>query len=197
MTFRSNFRRDPSLDESGEFSIILKRQIKKYIAEDPETVHQMAISLLVFLKIWRSQTSIFSQALAQLIIGALFFGLRSCEYTKVTGKRMTKKLIVENIRFFHQRREIPKEKRLLHTLKYATSVSITFVLQKNGTKYATITQHASGKEVCPVRAWAAVVSRILHYKKGTTKSDIDLFVDEEENEYHITALDVSKHLKTL
>ena len=91
ITFWKNFWRNPSLDETGHKALILSRQLKKYIAEDPETKHQITLPLIVFLHIWRSASKEV-QATAQLIVAALFFGLWPCEYTEVTGLRKTKKI---------------------------------------------------------------------------------------------------------
>ena len=79
----------------------------------------------------------------------------------VKGKRKTKKITIRDLAFFDERKEIKKEKKNLHLLYTATSVSVTFILQKNNNRYATITQQTSRKELDPVRTWANVVSRIL------------------------------------
>ena len=194
--FRENFRSDPAVDENNNVCLILKRQLKKYIAEDPETIHQMSLPIIVFLKIWRAQHSPRSKALAQLIVGALFYGMRSCEYSTVSGARMTKKLTIREIRFFQQRREIPKTHANLNILKFSSLVSITFIIQKNGTKYATITQHASGKEICPVKAWAAITSRILSKKSANLDTEVDTYFDENGNKENITAKEVATHIKS-
>ena len=129
--FRQNFRRDPSLDKTGKKALLLQRQLKKYIAEDPETKHQMALPLVVFLLMWRTQRQGRLRVTDQLIVAALFFGLRSCEYSEVTGKRMTKKLTIGDVCFFQGRQEVPKTERYVNLLHYSTSVTIAFILQKN------------------------------------------------------------------
>ena len=55
------------------------------------------------------------------------------------------------------------------------SVTIMFVNQKNRQKYASITQHALEKEICPVTAWAAIVLQILSYPNTGLDTDIDVF----------------------
>ena len=155
----------------------------------------MALPLVVFLLIWRTQQQGRLKATAQLIVAALFFGLRSCEYSEVTGKRMTKKLMIGDVWLFQGKREVPKTARYISLLQYSTSVTITFVLQKNRQKYATITQHASGHEVCPVKAWVAIVSRILHYKGTNSSTEVDTVVDSDDKGSHIKADEVARHLK--
>ena len=99
----------------------------------------------------------------------------------MTGKRKTKKFTVQAIFFLQNRREILKSKEWLYFLPYALSVKITFVDQKNGQKYATITQHTSRKEICPVKSWAAIIIRILLYPNTGLDTDIDTFDAGPEN----------------
>ena len=76
--------------------------------------------------------------------------MRSCEYSTTSGKKKTKKLTVNDTYFYTGRKEIKKTKENLHLLHTATSVSVTFTLQKNNQRYDTITQHRSGHEIDPV-----------------------------------------------
>ena len=98
--------------------------------------------------------------------------MRSCEYTTVTGERKTKLLCINNFRFFLGNRELNTQ-RELH-LHQPTSVTITFVRQKNGVKEADITMHYSKQALCPVRAWRSAVLRVLSYPTTTTSSQINL-----------------------
>ena len=123
--------------------------------------------------------------------------MRSCEYTTTTGRRKTKKLCVKDILFYDGRREIKKTPENLHLLHTAKSVSVTFTLQKNNQRYATITQQASSHELDPVQAWADVVSRILNYSNGSLDSPVDFYVSDSGVEQSITAKDVSDHLKAV
>ena len=85
------------------------------------------------------------QALGQLAFGALFFGMRSCEYLTVSGEeRKTKKLKLRNIRFF--KNGVKNLYKLSPILKYSETVSITFEFQKNRQKYITVSQPRSGKK---------------------------------------------------
>jgi len=77
----------------------------------------------------RKQNMTEESTLSELIRGAIFVAMRSCEYLEVAGgERRTKKLRLRNIRSFIGRRE------LLHTspdLHRADSVPINFEYQKN------------------------------------------------------------------
>ena len=155
----------------------------------------MALPTIVFKQIWRNRTTSKSIALGQLINGALFFGMRSCEYSSVTGKRKTKKLQIKDIRFFHYRKEIKKSPNNLQNLQQATSVSVTFTKQKNNVRYATITQQRSGQEICPVTTWAHVVSRVLSYPDTNSESYVDLFLNQDGTLSSVKAMDIAEHLK--
>ena len=92
--------------------------------------------------------------------------MRSCEYSKVRGDRRTKLLELGNIRFYRDRRELSQMDPELHL---ADCVSITFTFQKNDQRDETVTMHRTDDPVlCPVRAWAAIVSRL---RSNSTVSD--------------------------
>ena len=123
-------------------------------------------------------------ALTTLTTGALFFAMRSCEYSttnKTDGIRKTKIITVENVRFYKSlgdgtADEIPQTSQLC-LLQRADCVSITFVSQKNGEKMATITQHRSDNTpLCPVLCWASTVHRVLSYKGTTPQSTVNTFL---------------------
>ena len=44
-----------------------------------------------------------------------------------------------------------------------------------------ITQHASGKEICPVKAWSLLVVRILNYDLGNLESPVNTYVHKENS----------------
>jgi hypothetical protein len=97
----------------------------------------------------------------ELLRGAFFFGMRSCDLLGVTGARRTKRLCLKNIRFFLGRREIPHSDHLLYL---ADSVTITFESQKTDKRDEIVTIHRSGDPVlCPVIGWSSAVRRLLTY----------------------------------
>ena len=97
-TFRQNLRPDPTLDLQGKRNFHLQRLLKGYKDEDPAVKSQACLPLAVFEHMVKQSTlSTFDNAISQLIIGALFFAMRSCEYSTVNGDRKTKQLNVGNI----------------------------------------------------------------------------------------------------
>ena len=168
---------------SGLKAQILTRQIKAYQNLDLLTSHQACLPLTVWKAIDADNDSKQNEAIGQLIIGALFYAMRSCEYstTPIAEDKKTKLLTVRNVRFFD------KDKRgFLRAIKYtptnpnpgeASCVAITFENQKNGGKDATITQHHTppGK-ICPVRTWAVIITRIAAYPSTSDTSTVNTFL---------------------
>ncbi len=103
-----------------------------------------------------------ASAISQLLTLAFFWCMRSCEYSKVSGKRRTKLLCLRKIRFFNKdRRLIPHSSPLIFQ---AENMSITFEWQKKDVRDDIITHQRSGdKDMCPVLAAANLVSRISAY----------------------------------
>ena len=103
------------------------------------------------------------RAISQLVIGAFFFAMRSCEYLLVpqSEKRRIDILRLKNIRFFTEGIETSHDSP---DLEFADCVLITFEFQKKDERNDTVTQIYSEDDLlCPVRSWAAVVRRIRSY----------------------------------
>ena len=76
--------------------------------------------------------------MTELCTGALFFAMRSCEYLQVSGPRKTKLLTVRNIRFFIKNSEIMKTGPNAKLILTASTVTVTYVSQKNQVKNVDI-----------------------------------------------------------
>ena len=129
--------------------------------------------------------------MGQLCCGAFFFGMRSCEYLTVTGRRKTKRLKIRNIRFFRNNKEIKDKQGDL--TQFADTVSITFEFQKNKQKMITVSQPRSGKALCPVTIWAKIVKRILSYKGCSENTPVNVVSIDNKNHY-IKAAETFKHI---
>jgi hypothetical protein len=159
------------------------------------------------MKVWQSiyedDTTPRNAALGPLIMGALFFAMRSCEYSKTNkddGKRKTNIIICENVRFFtgtasgtikKLHHELP-----LATLQSAECVSITFVEQKNGEKMETVTQHSvTNSPLCPVKAWATTIKRVQSYDQTSGTTPVNTFACPNSHKLvAITAKQVRAHI---
>jgi hypothetical protein len=186
--FRQNLRPDPTIDSSGQKSAILVNQIKAYKNKDPPTKHQACLPMTVWIAIMNDDSNCLNQSMGQLLTGALFFAMRSCEYSTTSNQedKKTKLLCLRNIRFFSISKEgymitIPHSEPL-QTLQTAECVSITFENQKNGEKDACITQHRTpnNKTLCPVRAWAQIVNRISNYPKTNKNTTVNTFLNKNK-----------------
>jgi hypothetical protein len=140
--------------------------------------------------------------MADLLIGALFFAMRSCEYSSTNtsdGPRKTKLLTCNNIQFLIQTKDglstIPHNTNL-STLYKAHCVSINFISQKNGDKAIKVTQYKSNKTLCPVIAWANTVHRVLQYPKTTGDSTVNTFLNPKTNRLvRISSTQTRQHIK--
>lgn len=97
--------------------------------------------------------------MADLIVGAFFFAMRACEFSKTHTKGKTKRISLDDIVFRDQKKRVIKHDDP-NLLKKAKFVTITFRDQKNGKKMDKRTQGRSGhKSLCPVIAWGRAVQR--------------------------------------
>jgi hypothetical protein len=97
-------------------------------------------------------------AFYQLIVLALFFAMRSCEYLKVSGDRRTTTLCLRDIVFRTENEIVHHSSPDLHL---ADRVTLTFQFQKNQNRKDSVTQSKSGHPACcPVHAAAAIVKRL-------------------------------------
>ena len=159
---------------------------------------QACLPLAVFeYMVKHSTKSTYDTAITQLVIGALFFAMRSCEYSTVKGERKTKRLNVGNIRFYKLINGLNQEiSHFSPEIVNADVVSITFVFQKNGEKEATITQHQSNNKLCPVAAWAAIITRIRSYPNTTDSSPVNSYMAKKKVK-QITSNQVRNYIRLI
>lgn len=132
---------------------------------------------MVLRKMLELANSDLEVASSWLLIGALFFAMRSCEYlqTGSSEKKRTKIITVGNITF-------KKKNRILsHSSKHLASadlVRIRFCYQKNDKRDVCIHMFKSGDKVlCPVIAWAAIVKRVRNIEGSNDNSEVCLFMN--------------------
>ena len=100
--FRCAGRLDPRLDEQHVQHITLTNLFRKFANDDPPVRHQKAIPLSLLQFMMESSTTDLEQATAPLLIVALYFCFRSCEYllTPRSHLKKTKVIVLGGIRFF-------------------------------------------------------------------------------------------------
>jgi hypothetical protein len=120
----------PSLihDTARRLNYLLGCQLKGFKNSDSSPTPQKAISPQVISAIAMATDTLLDRAIGQLVVGASFFAMRSCEYSSVSGERRTKLLELRNIRFYKTNRKLAAASPFLHL---ADCVSITFFFQKN------------------------------------------------------------------
>jgi hypothetical protein len=140
--------------------------------------------------------------MGELLCGALFFAMQSCEYTTTNfadGPKKTKIITCQCVQFFKHTKQgltkIPQWQKLA-TLLTADCFSITFISQKNGEKDITITQYKSHNKLDPVTSWAKIINRVLGYKHTTLKSQVNTFLNPTTHKLvYITSAQTRAFLK--
>ena len=146
-----------------------------YKKEDPNTRNQCALPLNVFKLLYFNRISTKNKHIGLLATGALFYGMRSCEYLKVRNahQKQTRLLRIENFKFFIKNRRLDNQK---DNLMRADFLAITFVSQKNGEKFQSIIQHKSNRTLCPIKAWGELINTILSYENTNEHTEINYFI---------------------
>ena len=101
-------------------------------------------------------------ARSQLLGGALFYALRSCEYLFVgVNERKTRTIEVQDIVFTNGTLVVPHSHPHLHL---SEAVTINFGDQKSHIRFELVTQYNNDDpQLNPVYNWASVVKRIISY----------------------------------
>jgi hypothetical protein len=131
--------------------------------------HQKAIPLSLLQFMMENCQSDLQRATAPLLIVALYFCFRSCEYLQTPRGHLkkTKVIVLGGIRFFKNGRILPFHDPLL---QFADFVSITFFDQKNGEKFQSVHVERAAvnyNELCCVHNLARVCQRIASYSHPT------------------------------
>jgi hypothetical protein len=99
---------------------------------------------------------------ADLVIGAFFFAMRSCEYSKPATLGQTKCVELDGL-IFRTTSNTVIDHNDADLLTKAEYVTVTFVNQKNGKKMDSRTQRRTrDRKLCPVLRYGSQVQRILH-----------------------------------
>ena len=108
-SFRLHLRSNPDLDYSDQTSSILQRQLRSYKYVDPSTKHQKYIPSKLVLYIYKHTNTHLNTDIGQLIAGAFFFGMKSCEYSNTPKGENKCTRILQNgdIQLYRKCRELP------------------------------------------------------------------------------------------
>lgn len=180
--------------------LLLKRQLEAYKAQDPNEKKQKAIPVSVIHKITQlflTSKDPLSVACSQLIVGAFFFAMRSCKYSKTTSPNestTTKLHTLQNIHFFKNSELLPHN----HSdLQNADIMSITFKAQKKQTKFHTISLHKSSATLCPVSlTWALIVQHICSYPSTNDATKVNAYKSSAGRLLFISSSQIRQKLRT-
>ena len=173
--FRQEGHADPRLDCAGEMNFHLTRQIKHYKNIDDPVKQRSALPIRVYEFIAISGGTHVQEATNELITGALFFGMRSCEYSQVPTRdeQVTKLLQLEDLHFYDvENKQLDQQDKFLH--RTAHTLTITFKNQKNRKKQQVIPITKSNNKLCPVKIWAQIVKRLWSYVDTTMQTDVNV-----------------------
>ena len=138
---------------------------------DPETRQSQAIPAAVVPIVDAARGSETNRAVGQLVVGAFFFAMRACEFADVGGPRRTRVITIGDVEFRKDGQRVDHDH--VDEMEAADTVSLTFRTQKNGEKGTTVTQHRNAgaqaggaHRLCPVTAFARLVSRVSGYQTG-------------------------------
>ena len=137
------------------------------------------------------------KATADLICGALFFGMRSCEYTTTPNMliKKTKLLELQDITFLDNQHNLISHKHR-NILTKAFCVVISFKSQKNGV-IEEINYLRSNKRLCPVVIWARICQRIASYDNTTEKSTVNtVYLSSQKKLIRLKSSYIVKTLKS-
>ena len=126
--FRANARNDPRLDIDGKTCFLLSEQYRGYKNLDKNRKKQKAIPLSVLRKMFEVSYNSWEHAVTQLLIFALFFAMRSCEYLQTSypeESKRTKILRLKNISF-RRKGKILSLSSHIRSLSSADLVIVTF-----------------------------------------------------------------------
>ena len=100
--------------------------------------------------------------IGKIITGALFFGMRSCEYltTPKGGSKLKCILQKGDIIFYIKCREFTHN---INQIDLADKVYPIFSTHNNGVNNVTVTQWRTVKSLLPVQIWTDIISRLDSY----------------------------------
>ena len=110
--------------------------------------------------------------------------MRSCEYSRVENRGITKLLQVQDVTFFRSTLQQIHHSDL-HKIE-ATFVTITFHQQKNDKKGESRTQQITSDSIlCPVKTWKFIITSILSDPKLSDKATVNTVPLQKSESNHI------------
>ena len=135
----------------------------------------------------------------ELIVGALFFGMRLCEYSQVptAQERVTKLLQLKDLHFYDENNKLldQTDKSLGST---AHTMTITFQNQKNRHQLQVVPINRSDNTLCPIQIWARIVTRLWSYVNTSIHTAVNTVkINGRAGTFVVTKSDVENRLRTI
>ena len=153
---------DPRKNASGAFHLALKQLYTSYTKADPAPDRVKPIPLqLIRVAALALQTTVFSKAVADLLIIGFFFLLRPGEHTYLLRDNTPFRL--EDVSFVYRNITYNAATAPLPTIRAATATHLNFTNQKNGIKDEALTHHDNPEPLLsPLKA---IKRRVLHLRQ--------------------------------
>jgi hypothetical protein len=168
-SFRSHFQPSPlHLKGSSQLLPTVRSLLKAFDNADPPPRHQKAITPKFLQKFYRllagkarsAQHPAYAQT-ANITLGAYFFAMRSCEYTKTKQPGCIKRVGLGCIIFCTRHCRVIQHSDP-NLLSLTAFITIVFEDQKNGKKMDVRTQGLSGHQfLCPILCWGPAAQKII------------------------------------
>jgi hypothetical protein len=99
--YRANKLSSPAHDSRGQFDPLLAVLLRGYALDNPGPSQRQALPTAVVEVVAKAnaKTTETHRAIGQLVTGAFFFAMRSCEYSEASGSRRTKTVQIGDIVF--------------------------------------------------------------------------------------------------
>ena len=170
--------------------------MRAYRNQDGKKKKQKALPMMVLRKMLDLQSTNWQSAVAWLLIGAIFFAMRSCEYLDTKSPeadRRTRILRLQNIIFKKDGRTLKHDN---DKLEDSDIVMIIFEFQMNDKRDIQVHMfRTSDKSLNPVIAWARTIKRVWSYPGTTEDSTVCTFLDSKGKLVQIQASQVRDWLK--
>ncbi len=195
--FQGNGHDDPIRDGNGNLAQLLSRQLNKYEGDDPPVKKEAPLSLEVFTRVARMRFSHADRATSELICGALFFAMRSCEYLKTPSSKDKKTTLLElrDLKFYDINDSIiPNASDDI--VNRANKMTVTFRNQKNGEKDETITLCRNSQKLCGVETWSKLVHRVIRLPNANSSTSVNAYFNPSSQKVeYVTSKMVTKMLQ--
>ncbi len=132
---------------------------------------EQALPINILLYLHSSAVTTTEKAAAELLIGAFFFAMHSCEYCKSHGECKTKLLAIKNFHFYKNKKILKLNDNSLHQ---ADVMKIVFESQKTEKKNQSVFHHSTNHPIlCPIKIWASIIKRILHIPESLPNTTVN------------------------